>query len=430
MIKAATVLPQPSLLAPLPLKDVPLWMNQKRDAHWQAFLQHGLPTRQDERWKYVDLNIREALQLASAKSIHPAIQKSDAVLDDSINVSFVNGYFQPLPAPDSIIVCSIREALQNHEILIKPYLEKTLDAKDAKRFPLANLNAASFEDGLFLYIPANCKVALPIQLLSSVCLAETKIALHHLIVVDKNAHLEFLETYHSSIESLTVQNNATHIYLEEGSTINYYKLQHENAAAIHIAYTYIHQSKASMCSYYNFTNGAHFSRDDVVIDLQGEGALAKAFGFYQLHHPDQYVDQHLEILHHASHTQSSMFYKGVLYAQNRGVFNGRLLIAKDIKKIKAEQTNHNLLLNNRAEMNSKPELEIYADDVQCNHGATIGELDEAAIFYLRARGLSKDAAIHTLLKGFSEEVFNTIENILVKTYLKKWCQNENDSSEA
>lgn len=396
----------------------PAWLHAARNAYADLFKACGLPTRKHEHWQYADVQQLSALQNQSALAStladvqqHPAIFAQQQLL-----LPFINGYLQTLPAVnDAYVACSLQQASVQHADLLASYFTQTIDGE---RHPLALLNAARFTDGLFLYLPDNCRLNLPIQLFNFMQAAAQPAFVHHVIILGKGAHLELLDTYHSAEQSNTIDNISFNVFLAEAASFNYYKLQQQQTTAMHTAYMKVQQGKNSVCRYYNLSLGAQFSRDDVVIDLQAEGAQAFAYGLYHLQQDAQYNDHHLEILHNASHTQSSMLYKGIVEKKARAVFNGRLLCAKDMEKINAQQANHNLLLDQQGEIYAKPELEIYAQDVQCKHGATIGDLSAEALFYLRSRGLSADAAIRILLAAFRLDILHTIDNQAIKSYLR------------
>lgn len=266
-----------------------------------------------------------------------------------------------------------------------------------------------FIDGLFIYLPDGCRLETPIHLLSLITDDSDFIAQpHHLIILGKQSKMVYTEEHHALVSSAYFMNTVTSIYLHQDAVLEQYKLQRESLNAAHMANTFIYQHKNSEVSLVNITSGGLFSRDDVVVKLQEAGANCKTSGFYRLRHDNQYIDHHIDINHQAPHSQSEMLYKGIADKKSRAVFNGRLHIEKDAQKILAYQANHNLLLSHDAEIYSKPELEIYADDVKCKHGATTGQIDDEALFYLRSRGINKADAINIMLAGFSEEVLKRV----------------------
>jgi Fe-S cluster assembly protein SufD len=192
-----------------------------------------------------------------------------------------------------------------------------------------------------------------------------------------------------------------------------------------MANTFVFQQKDSCVSLVNFSLGAKFARDDVMVTLQEAGSECRTAGFYRLTNDNQYIDNHINIDHAAPRSCSEMVYKGVLDKKSRAVFNGRLYVGTGAQKIEAQQQNHNLLLSNVAEVYSKPELEIYADDVKCKHGATTGQLDQDALFYLRARGIEKTEAVNLLLQAFAADILQKITHADIKAHIEKTV-NAND----
>jgi Fe-S cluster assembly protein SufD len=176
----------------------------------------------------------------------------------------------------------------------------------------------------------------------------------------------------------------------------------------------VQQKQDSLVTLKNFSAGGLFARDEIAASLQESGANCRTQGFYHLRNACQYIDNHIDIDHIAPHSQSTMLYKGILNHKSRAVFNGRLHVHANAQKIVAHQANHNILLSNDAEIYTKPELEIYADDVKCKHGATVGQLDQDALFYLRSRGIPEAEAIQLLLEGFAEEIMQEITHLGIR----------------
>ncbi len=383
-----------------------------------AFLQEGLPTRKQEYWKYADLSFLST-QLFSTQDSSNENEAADVLSSarekhqGSLFLVFVNGRFSSSLSdinrlPTNLIACSLQTALKEQPSRAMNYLQREIDAR---RYPFANLNAAQFVDGLFLYLPDHQRLAHPLHLLFIATGDQAFIAHpHHMIILGKNSQLILTEEYisSSSIKNY-MMNNVTTMVVHENARCDYYKIQDESELAIHLATTFIEQQADSEMNCTHFSRGSLFARDDLVIRLQAAGATCSANGFYQLHHDDQYIDHHVDISHAADRTTSEMLYKGTLDKKSRGVFNGRLYVEKDQKKIVAHQANHNLLLSPQAEMNAKPELEIYADDVRCQHGATMGQCDREALFYLRSRGMSYEEALAMLLRGFAEDIVQRVK---------------------
>ncbi len=205
-----------------------------------------------------------------------------------------------------------------------------------------------------------------------------------------------------------MMNVVTHMNLGKEAQFDYCKIQTESNQAIHVAHTFIQQRQDSKATLTYFSTGGAFARDEVMVKLLEPGADCRTGGFYHLNEDNQYIDYHVDIDHVAPRSQSEMLYKGILDKKSRAVFNGRLYVGKNAQKILAYQANHNLLLSKTAEVYSKPELEIYADDVKCKHAASTGQIDQEALFYLRSRGISHQDALTILLRGFTQDILERI----------------------
>lgn len=402
---------------------------------WNDFIKNNLPTRKDERWKYADLSI-----LAN-KNFAPAIRVDDESLIDAINqhrlrqgdnilLVFVNGYFMPSLSdlhklPIGVIASDIDYASKHHAETMAIHWQGEIDTK---KYPFVGLNADMCTDGLFLQLPDHCELSTPIHLLSIV-VGEAEFISHpwHTIILGEQSKLVLIEEYFALVEQAYMTNVVTTITAGKGASLEHYKIQQEGKRAIHMANTFVKQKQDSNVSFANFTMGSEFARDDVIVRLLESGADCKTAGFYHLHRDNQFVDHHIDVGHIAPGCQSEMLYKGILEQKSKAVFNGRLHVHKDAQKTLAYQANHNLLLSNDAEIYSKPELEIYADDVKCKHGATTGQINQEALFYMRSRGISYDEAINILLLGFAEEIIQRISHPGVKMRVMEMCYLNNRS---
>lgn len=403
----------------------PAWLAASRKEHWQTFIQQGLPTPKQERWKYTDLSfLNHAKELVPEKNCLTKEQiNSYRLANESILLVLENGYFAPhlsdiAQLPSSMIVSDMQTALTQHEALVKRYMFEIPDL-----YLFAKLNTALFNDGLFIFVPDNCILEKPLHLLSITTGDQAFFSQpRHLVVVRKNCQLTWLEEYVATSTAAYFTNQVTQIHVGENSQLQQIKIQREAASASHLATTTVYQQADSRVSMTHFSLGAHFSRDDVIVELQAPNASCQTAAFYRLANDNQYVDHHVEIHHRSPHTHSEMLYKGVIDKKARAVFNGRLHVAQEAKKIVAHQQNHTLLLSNQAESYSKPELEIYADDVKCKHGATTGQLDQDALFYLQARGIQKAEAVSMLLQAFAAEIVQQISHSDIRAHVEEVVQ--------
>lgn len=401
---------------------LPQWAVDLRQQQWEAFVKNGLPTRRDERWKYADLSFLTNKPFSTAPTI-----EADRFLDvinqhrlqrgESILLVFINGYFQPTLSdlaklPKDVIACSMMTAMQQQADLVKAHW---LSPSDARHYPFVSLNTALSLDGLFFYLPKACELTAPIHLLSLIVGKEAFVACpQHLFLLGEQSKLTLVEEYFSFTEQAYMMNVVTQMVAEKEAQLDYYKIQSEGKQATHLAHTLVQQKQNSQINFTHFSSGGLFARDEIIVTLQESGANCRTGGFYHLRDDNQYVDYHLDINHAAPHSQSEMLYKGIIDKKARAVFNGRLHVEKGAQKILAYQANHNLLLSKEAEVYSKPELEIYADDVKCKHGASTGQIDQEAIFYLRSRGIDKDEAIGIWLQGFAEEILQRVTHAGIK----------------
>jgi Fe-S cluster assembly protein SufD len=399
----------------------PAWLHDYRAAQRAALLKTGLPTQKHERFKYTDLNaaIENVPVNASAakQSTSPStewiasfrIQDAEAIMLVMIDGQLANDFSDLAALPAGIIACSLRHALQHHETLVRDYFNRTVSVRE---YPLAALNSALFTDGLFLYVPRSTALAVPLHILS----LSTGKTVHtqNLLVLDADSEAAIISEYHSLNDNSYINNVVTNIAAKHNARLDFIKLQRENTQAVHVESMFVRQDKDSDVTLTHITTGACFSRDETAVTLNETGASCRTGGYYHAARDRQYVDHHVNIMHAAPRTVSDMLYKGIADNKSRAVFNGGLYVKQDAQKIEAQQQNHNLLLSAQAEVYSKPELEIYADDVKCKHGATTGQIDRDALFYLRARGIDAVNARNMLLTSFADDVLARIPSAVRK----------------
>ncbi len=401
---------------------LPDYLLAYQKTQWDAFVAQGLPTRKHERFKYTNLNkLNEKQFILSVEtndaSLHEIVKKHQLHQTNSCLIVLVNGFFNAslsvlTDLPEGMIVSSFKQAIYDHPDLIKQH---GLLAINNAYYPFANINGALFQNGFFLYMPPHCSLAAPIHILSLMTQKKEFAAYpKHLIIMGDDSKATFFEEHVSVVENAYLMNSVTKLILGKRAQADYCKLQNENKHAIHLSHSFVEQQQDSQLTLANFSFGGEIARDEVEINLQASGATCKTAGFYHLQHANQYVDNHLDIKHQAPHTNSEMLYKGIVDSSARAVFNGRLYVQQAAQKIIAYQANHNLLLSKQAEVYSKPELEIYADDVKCKHGASTGQIDEEALFYLRSRGIEKSTALQIILQGFADEIFQRIDHKAIR----------------
>ena len=378
-------------------------MLAEREKRWNDFIEQGLPSRKQESWKYTDLSILTRQKFVAATPADPAsyrqIVQAHRLVTDAIMLVFVNGFYAPS--------LSDGDKLPKGAVVTTNHAQHAITNTD--NHPFAALNQAIAAENFALQLADRLEINEPVQFLSITSDSDPSVCHpRRLVKLGIASRMKLLEECVSLSARPYLSNVVTNIEMGEGACLEYNKIQTEGKHAIHLSAIFIHQKKDSRVLFTNFSSGSMFARDDVVVALQEAGAECKTGGFYRLNESGQYIDNHIDINHAAPSSQSEMLYKGILDKQSKAVFNGRLHVEKNAQKILAYQANHNLLLSNYAEVYSKPELEIYADDVKCKHGATTGQIDDDALFYMQSRGIKRQDALNMLLQGFAEDVFERI----------------------
>ena len=408
----------------------PQWMSDLRKLHWQAWCENGLPTHQHERFKYTDFSFLmnqsyTRIERTCSDPLKEIVEQHRLRKKEHILLVLVNGYFEPslsdvtklLMQKGKLIASSLNEAIIDYPALFKQHWPKQIDTAT---FPFVSLNRSRWTDGLFLYLMDHCELKETIHILSIATQKECVAHPHHILVLGEKSQLTFFEEHLSLVNQFYLMNQVSTITLGKGAQLDHYKLQQEGEQAIHLAHVFVEQSEDSHARFSTFSFGSTFARDDLIVQLQESGSAIHTSGFYRLNKKNQYIDHHVEINHLAPYSQSEMFYKGMIEQPARAVFNGRLHVAKGAEKIIAHQANHNLLIHPEAEVYTKPELEIYADDVKCTHGATIGQLDEEMLFYLQSRGISREEAQLMTSCAFADEIVQRIQHEDVKLKVQEW----------
>jgi Fe-S cluster assembly protein SufD len=325
---------------------------------------------------------------------------------------FLNGRFSRelssfRKLPNGLQLISLATALQSDPGTLVSYLARYA-SHDEHAF--AALNTAFIEDGAFIFIPKDVVVGLPIHLLF-ISTSGGKPTVSHprnLIVAEANSQVSIVESYFGLNDGTYFTNAVTEIVVNDNAIVDHYKLQRESMHAFHFSTLQVQQSRSSSFSTHSIALGGALVRNDVNTVLNGEGAEATLDGLYVVS-GQQHVDNHTRIEHAKPHCSSRELYKGILDQKARAVFNGRIIVRPDAQKTDSKQTNKNLLLSEEALANTNPQLEIYADDVKCTHGATIGQLSTDALFYLRTRGIGLETARNLLTYAFANEITNRIK---------------------
>ena len=400
-----------TLRATLPGAKLP-WVAQLRDDAMTQFTVEGMPTRKIEDWKYTNLSALDATKFMPAEACENGVSRDSlpTLIGAEHRLVFVNGRFRAdlsavcLP-PQGVVVGRLADILESDPQSLTEFLGR---AGEADGLPMLALNTAMMTDGLYLRLDDGVDLASVIEVIH-VSVGGAAPSAHfprNLIVAGAGSHVTIIE-HHIGDGEATFANVVTEIIAGEGAGIRHCKVQDEGSQAYHIATLQVRLAKdASLDSFY-FASGAKLSRNEIRVRLDGEGADCRLYGAYMMK-DRQHADHTTLIDHAAAHTTSREIYKGVLDGRARAVFQGKILVRPDAQKINGHQLSRTLLLSNRAEIDTKPELEIHADDVKCSHGATTGEIEEEALFYLRARGIPEEQARGMLVEAFLREVIDGI----------------------
>lgn len=368
----------------------------------------NFPTRKTENWKYFSLNQLHAQSINSATTEPVLGQDTDAY-----TIEFVNGKLRTtVDAPFKIH--TLAEVLASTPEWLQIFLSYHHDA-------LYALNRAFMHAGLVIHIPANTELDKPIRIRHEVNQAQFT-PINHFILLEDNARAVLVEEYHGDCGEYFV-NTATHCQLQASSHLEHIKIINEHANSHHIGATFVRQNQQSHYRAFSFCLNGGKLRNDYYCQLQQEHSCAELFGTVLANHTEV-MDNHTAIEHLAANTQSREYYKGIASDKARIVFNGKIRVVENAQQIRSEQQNKNLLLSNSAEIDSKPELEIFADDVKCSHGAAIGELDKDALFYLQSRGVNYEQAKAMLLQAFIDEILDKLEIKHLQVLLRDYHYNK------
>jgi Fe-S cluster assembly protein SufD len=391
----------------------PTWLRATRRAAAGAFERLGFPTTRDEEWRFT--NVSPIAETTFAPAPPAAVSRADADRFTIPGIAgpvlvFVDGRYSSglsVAAPGSgVTVTSLADALERDPSRLEPHLGRHVAFTDR---PFAALNTALFEDGAFVTVADNLVVDQPIQVvfLSTVTATPAVSYPRVLVFAGRNSQLKVIETFAALGASRGFTNAVTEIVVGPGAVVDHYRLQRESETAFHIGHTQFQLGRSSTSSSHALAFGGLIARHDAVAVLADEGADCTLNGLY-LADGVRLIDNHTEIDHATPHGSSHEVYKGILDGRARGVFNGRIRVRPDAQKTDAKQTNKTLLLSDDAQVNTKPQLEIFANDVKCTHGATVGQLSEDALFYLRARGIGADDARAMLVRAFATDVTSRI----------------------
>ena len=394
---------------------VPAWLAELRRAAIGRFAALGFPTTRQEEWRFTSVEPIAETVFALAHGADGGEPSPREMLSLELCearrhlVVFVNGCYSPALSavaglPPGVVIGSLAEGLRSDPQLLERYLGR--HAVTELR-PFAALNTAFLHDGGFVYVPARVVMEEPIQLLFVTVPGAAPIVSHPrcLVVVERLSRASVVETYAAPRGGVYWTNAVTEIVVGDGARVDYYRVQRESERAYHVATTHSVQGRDSTLSIHPVALGALLARHDIATVLDGENGLCTLNGLYVLG-GRQHADHHTTIDHAKPHCESHEYFNGVLDGQSHGIFNGRIVVRPGAQRTDSKQTNNNLVLSEQARADSQPQLEIYADDVKCTHGATLGPIDEKAMFYLKSRGLSPAEARGLLTYGFGAEIID------------------------
>jgi len=394
------------------------WLEEIRRENLRLFLNLGIPTTRQEAWRFTNLRPLKGIRFQpdqpdlSGSGVEKVSSAQFADLECP-RLAFFNGHLAPGLStgrnwPEGVRVSTLSEAIENEDAILKEHFGQVVDTSNQ---PFAALNTALFADGALIEIKPGAIVEQAIQILFITTSGNRTPVLSTprvLIIAGENVQANVIETHLGIGDETYLTIPVTEVFAGPGAVLNHHKITLESPAAFHLGNFSGYESAGARISTIDFTFGGAIVRNDTMTSLEGESAWAELDGLY-LASNNQHVDHYTTINHAQPHCDSREHYKGILADRSRGVFRGRIIVAKGAQKTDSKQTNNNLLLSDDATINIKPQLEIYADDVKCTHGATVGRLDKDILFYLQARGISKEMARSILVYAFAGEIISRVK---------------------
>ncbi|NOT02459.1 MAG: Fe-S cluster assembly protein SufD [Phycisphaerales bacterium] len=404
----------------------PGWLMPIRKAAIARFAEVGIPTTRDEDWRYTNVSGIAKRGFRMRTGAAPAVQASEIEpfvigVAAGVRLVFVNGAFSAAlsrcpSAGKGVAVGSLTEALKNGSAWVHEHLTHWARYQ---AFPFAALNTAFMEDGAVVHVPRGVVVESPIEIVHLTTAGDAGSVNYPrtLIVAEAQSQVTVTETY-AGLNGSYFNDVVTEIVAGESAVVDYYKVVRERPGAFHVGLLHVQQHRSSTFTAHTSVLGEATVRNNVTAVMDGEGCDCTLNGMGMME-GDGLVDNHLRVEHAKPHCRSWEYYKAILDGRSRGVFTGRIVVSEGAQKTDAKQTNMNLILSDEALADSKPQLEIFADDVKCTHGATIGQIDGDAIFYLRSRGMSAAAARSLLVYAFASESLNQIRVPALRTCLER-----------
>lgn len=409
----------------LPGVGVP-WLTRLRSKAMAAFVQQEFPDTRVEDWKYTDL--RKLNRQVYTPSPGSGTVREEALLpwtfgsEPMHRLVFVDGRFAPQLCPFNMLLTggatltTIAQVLEQDPYQLETVLGRTLGAEKPG---FNTMNTAFLQDGAYLRLEDNAVLEQPVHLLFiSTGQADSMMTLRNVIEAGPGSSATVIESWVALHDADCLTNTITEVMLGEGAGLEHYQLELDSRSAIHIGGLYVQQDRDSRMTAHSIALGGRLVRNELQVSLNGPGAECTLNGL-AVTHGRQHVDNHTRIDHHAPQATSNEWYKSILHDRSRTVFSGRIVVHPHAQKSRAQQSNHSLLLSAEAEADARPQFEIYADDVQCTHGCTAGELDADALFYLRSRALDEPAARNLLIYAFAADILGRMKLDPVRDYLER-----------
>ena len=396
-------------------QDGPRWLQEIRNKAAARFAALGFPTVRDEDWRFTNVAPIASTEFRPASAVAVSPDELGALPYGNLpfRIAVVNGRFSPelsrlTDLPHGVRAGSLGAAATKHEEVVAGHFAH---AADFHSRGFVALNTALAGDGAYLFIPEGTILEQPVEILfvaAGDSAVPEMIQARTLVIAGSRSQVRIVETYASLRNGTYFTNGVTEVFAADNAIVDHYKVQQESFDAYHVATMQVVAQRSANVSSHSFSLGGKLVRNDALAALDGEGAEVTLNGLY-LADGDRLIDNHTTIDHAQPHCPSHEVYKGILGGRARAVFNGKIIVRQDAQKTDAKQTNRALLLSDNASINTKPQLEIFADDVKCTHGAAIGQLDEDAIFYLRARGLTYFEARDLLIHAFAGEIIDRVK---------------------
>lgn len=392
----------------------PGWLSELRRSALAAFESTGYPTMKNEDWHFTNvapISSRTFITPKEGAAVSPDALARIGYGQDWHTLVFVNGRLMSQPPAESLgaglSITTLASEIESDSEVIRRHFAKLATPESGS---FTALNTANAADGAVVRLAADCVIDKPIHLVfvSDPGAEGAATYAHNLFFAERHSKATIIESYVTLGADVYLTNAVTEVFVADGARLSHYKLQRESQNAFHVGTLQVHQARDSRYESFSFATGAALSRTNVYTTLAGDAAEAVMNGLYMVD-GKQHVDHQTRIEHVAPNCPSHELYKGILDGRSHGVFNGKVYVHPEAQKTDGKQSNNNLLLSAEARIDTKPQLEIYADDVKCTHGATVGRLDETALFYMRSRGISSSHARRLLTYAFAADVLEKIE---------------------